>query len=418
MRRPLIVHIHVPKTAGSSFRTLLQERFGSDHANLYVDDTYFVYGESYLEEFVSGRPSLCSISSHFIRTFPPRIAGRTVLYVTFLRHPVERFISYLTYARKYFHEIPDVGLLACLPPRAPELPLREMANWVLSRDVPFSENENYQVNFFARYHFRNIHSEDDDELYRASRLLLAKTHLQQFFFTGIAERMDESCERLAQLGNDLDIEMPHGPVGVENVSNEYRDDLEWINASDEVGARLLASMAEDQKLYEWSLARFERTRAEKVGPTDRSIPIGRRPPAPPLLTQLFWRSANQDFSESQSVQQHWVVGSDDAPYRLKLPRFDRVPVQFRLDLTDRPIILRVSRISLLNESGVEVWRMRLQTPPGQLCMAGITLIANASTGGILARIEDSDPMLLLPVEADALARLNMGGAIEIVMSAV
>jgi hypothetical protein len=268
MRPPLIVHLHLPKTAGSSFRTLLERRFGPDHANLYVDDTHWVYSESFLAEFISSRPSLRSISSHFIRTFPSRIAGREVLYVTFLRDPVEQFISYLTYTRKYYNQIVDKGLLACLPPQAPDMPLSEVANWVLSKDVPFGEN--YNVNFFAKYHFRSIHSEHDAAIYRASRLPLAKTLLQQFFLTGITERMDESIGRLEQLGSEFEIEVPHGPIAVENVSREHRDGLEWIKPSDEVGARLLSSVAEDRELYEWATARFEQGLAEKAGPANFS----------------------------------------------------------------------------------------------------------------------------------------------------
>lgn len=411
MRPPLIVHVHVPKSAGSSFRTLLQRRFGPDHANLYVDDTHFVYGESYLEEFISSRPSLRSISSHFIRTFPPRIAGREILYITFLRRPVEQFLSYLTYTRKHFYRIVDEGLLACLPPRAADLTLREMARWVLSRKVPFGEN--YVVNFFAEYHFRSIHPAHDDALYRATRLPLAKTMLQQFFFTGITERMDESIERLEQLGNYFDVEVPHGPIALENVSGEHRDDLAWIDASDEVGARLLASVVEDRELYEWGLARFEhvrfeQARAEKAGPPARSNPkeCGG---APYLITQLYWSFADESFNQSQVVRRRWFVRSDDSPHRLDLPRFDRPPARLKLVLADRPIALRVSGISLLDIDDREVWRMRFEIPPERLSMAGIKLAADESIGGILATIEDSNPSILLPVETEALARLIREG---------
>src|SRR5215831_16761274 len=155
MQAPLIAHIHVPKTAGTSFRSMLENRFGSNHGNLYVDDTFFVYPETEVEAFVAARPGLRSLSSHFIRTYPPRIARREVLYVTFLRKPVEQFISYLTYTKKHHDKIPDPGLLECLPQGAAEMPLREIARWVLTHPkVPF--HENYLVNYFAECHYSNL----------------------------------------------------------------------------------------------------------------------------------------------------------------------------------------------------------------------------------------------------------------------
>ncbi len=418
MKTPLIVHVHVPKTAGCSFRTLLQKRFGQNHANLYWDNKPFEYTESYLDEFVSSRPSLRSLSSHFVQTFPPRIAGREALYITFLRKPVEQFISYLTYTRKHFDKIPDKELLESVPPDVPDLSLRDFASWILShRRIPFRQNN--QVNFFAQTTFRRTwcECEDDYALYCGSRLLLAKVLLDRFFFVGIAERMDESIERLEWLGDQFDIDVPEGPIGVENVSNEYRDDLAWINTSDDVGARLLASVAEDQDLYDWNLARFEQTRTEKVGAADYLSGI-RRATEPPVLTQLFWSLAGEDFSESQSVGQRWVIGSGDSLYRLEMPRFERPPTQFRLDLADRPINLRVSRISLLDTSGTEIWRMRLDAAAERLVMAGMKCLVDEATGGIRVEIEDWDPAILLPVDADALARLDTPRAVEIVMSAL
>jgi hypothetical protein len=254
-QKPLIVHIHVPKTAGTSFRRLLEKRFGTDHANLYVDDTFFVYDKAYLEEFIGARPSLRSISSHFIRTFSSSLAGREALYVTFLRNPIEQFISYLTYTRKHYGKISDEKLLGCLPPHASSEPLREVARWILSqdRDIPFREN--YNVNYFARFMFDKGQHPDGDR-YRAERLGLAITTLKSFFFVGLTEAMNESQLMLESLGDRSGIEVANGSIGVENVSRDYRDGLEWTDPADEVGAMMRRSMLEDQALYAWACERF------------------------------------------------------------------------------------------------------------------------------------------------------------------
>ncbi len=149
---PLLAHIHVPKCAGTSFRVLLERYFGPRHVRLYMDDTYFVYGEEALRNCLLRDPLPRAFSSHHVRTFPSRLGGREMLYVTFLRDPVEQFVSYMTHVRKHYSGITSRTLLESLPPNAPQLTLREFAHWLLTqdRDIPFRENHN-GVNFFARH---------------------------------------------------------------------------------------------------------------------------------------------------------------------------------------------------------------------------------------------------------------------------
>jgi hypothetical protein len=408
MRAPLIAHIHVPKTAGTSFRSMLEDQFGPDHANLYVDDTFFVYSDSEIESFVSARPRLRSLSSHFIRTYPPRIAGREVLYVTFLRNPVEQFISYLTYTKKFHTKIPDQGLLSSLPERAWEMPLREIARWVLSHPgVPF--NENYLVNYFAQHHYKHIAGAAGEQEYRSARLAIAQRILASFFFTGITERMDESVRRFQTMGANYGIDVPAGAVQVENVSREFRDDLQWINPDDEVGARLIASVAEDQKLYNWAVARFDNrpsaTKSGRQGTVVKDFSF---------TTQVFWRFDGGSFSEAQSVMRNWAVGPEADRYLIRLPRFETAPAQIRLDLTDGPALLRLSSLALLSDSGAPLWNLD-DRGPGRPLMAGMSITAGAPGTGILVRIEDGDAAMLLPLDAAILEGLTAGAALEIVM---
>jgi hypothetical protein len=412
MKVPVVAHIHVPKTAGTSFRTLLENRFGADHSNLYVDDTYFVYSESEIEAHIAERPSLRSLSSHFIRTYPARLAGREMLYVTFLRNPVEMFLSYLTYTKKFHDKIPDLGQLDALPASASEMTLREIARWILSqqRDVPFREN--YLVNYFARYAFSSIHGGSDYELYRECRLVLAQAVLSQFFSVGITERMDESVREIEASGEQSGIEVPRGPILKENVSSEFRDDLRWIDPSDEVGAMLLGSLAEDLKLYAWAVERFDRRAAEKI-----SAPLSRAAASPRFVTQLFWRFEDGGFSEEQSVQRHWTAGPGGSRLRIRLPRLDRTPAQMRLDLTDSPMLLRVSGISFVNSAGERIWRMDLDMPE-QVQMAGMTIAPAGPGRGVLVTVENQDPAILLPIDGDSLQKLSAGASLEVSMCGI
>jgi len=243
---PALVHIHVPKCAGTSFRVMLEAAFGSRHVGLYVNDTYFVYDEADLRSYVRQEARLHGFSSHHVRTFPQWLGGRRMLYVTFLRDPIQQFISYMTHIQKHYGTITSQSLLEAVPANAPQLTQREFARWLLTsrRDIPFRENHN--VNFFTR------HSAPD----AADRLAAAKAQLSEFFFVGITERMEESVQKLASLARESGVEFPSGHIPFANTSADYRGDLGWIRADDEVGALLLRSVEQDRQLYDWAAARL------------------------------------------------------------------------------------------------------------------------------------------------------------------
>ena len=243
---PVLAHIHVPKCAGTSFRVLLETYFGPRHLGLYVNDTYFVYGDEALRSYLLQGPELQGFSSHHVRRFPHWLAGREMLYVTFLRDPIQQFVSYMTHVKKHYAEITSASLLAAVPPDAPQLTLREFARWLLTqdRDIPFRENHN--VNFFARH---SAPAAPD-------RLEAAKTALEGFFFVGITERMEESVNKLRALARAAGLDFPPGSPPVENTSADYRDDLGWLHPGDEVGSMLLRSVEQDRQLYDWAAARI------------------------------------------------------------------------------------------------------------------------------------------------------------------
>jgi len=243
---PVLAHIHVPKCAGTSFRVLLERYFGPRHLSLYVNDTYFVYGDEALRSYLLGDPEIRGFSSHHVRVFPHWLAGRELLYVTFLRDPIQQFVSYMTHIQKQYSTITSESLLKAVPPDAPQLTLREFARWLLTqdRDIPFRENHN--VNFFASHSAPAV----------SDRLEEAKTALEKFFFVGITERMAESVSKLRALAQAAGLDFPPGPMPIENTSADYRDDLSWINPDDEVGALLLRSVEKDRQLYDWAVARL------------------------------------------------------------------------------------------------------------------------------------------------------------------
>ncbi|MGA2588354.1 MAG: sulfotransferase family 2 domain-containing protein [Bryobacteraceae bacterium] len=262
---PVLAHIHVPKCAGTSFRYLFENYFGSAHLRLYVNDTYFVYTEDALRHYLLAAPESRAFSSHHVRTYPRWLAGREMLYITFLRDPIQQFVSYMTHIKKHYAGITSKSLLAAVPPDAPKLTLREFASWLLThdRDIPFRENHN--VNFFARHTST-----------AADSLEAAKSALAGFFFVGITERMDESMRKLRSLAHAAGLDFPPDPLSFENTSNDYRDDLSWINPADQVGAKLLRSVEKDQQLYRWAAKRLDEDLWPGYRPKNRlELSVGR-----------------------------------------------------------------------------------------------------------------------------------------------
>jgi hypothetical protein len=260
---PLLAHIHVPKTAGSSFRKVLAERYGAAHLHLYYDNsTTFVYETAALADLVRP-PAVQAFSSHFVRRFPPILSGRRVHYVSFARDPIQQFISYITYTRKHYLAIKDTVLISHLPPGMPDLTVRECAKWILDGpDGQFRNfQENYNTNFFARYVLLDSRGLNyHDPKYRAARLATARQVLSRFLLVGLSDRMDETFALLRAKAEMVGIPLPNVTIPVENVTSAERESLDWIHADDEVGRKLLSSVEEDTHLFNWSVARFESMR--------------------------------------------------------------------------------------------------------------------------------------------------------------
>ncbi len=260
LNSPILAHIHLPKCAGMSFNRLLENGFGHRFLRLYVDDTFYLYSQAELIEHVAD-PAVAAIASHFIREFPPSLAGRDLLYVTFLRDPVQQILSYITYCRKHYAAISigDANLTASLPPHMSALSLREAAQWILTRKQRINFGENYATNYFAELAYQSRYGSGAvaSRSYRHERLGIVQQILRRFFFVGISERMERSVQLLRALAQGYGVEFPDGSITVENTSYETRDDLTWLHPDDQVGSLLLRSVKEDRKLYDWACRRFD-----------------------------------------------------------------------------------------------------------------------------------------------------------------
>jgi hypothetical protein len=214
----VVISVHIPKCAGTSFRHVLQR--------LYGERLWLNYEACFSREqarHAAVPENVACIHGHFLAdTFNDRIAARRL--ITWVRHPVERLVS------NYYHFLrsPDLRDDSCRQLLERELSLREFAELEWSQNV------------MSRY--------------------LAGCPLDAFAFIGVAERFHASLGLFgATVGHAVSGPPPRVNVNPSRPAGRYalpegeRDYLLWLNDADFVlyqsaVARLEAAVAADPRL--------------------------------------------------------------------------------------------------------------------------------------------------------------------------
>jgi hypothetical protein len=262
--KPLIVHVHVPKTAGTSLNTLLGLWFGPRHSNLYHPQPNHWYSEAELNEYVAARPEMISLSSHSIRLFPPLIADRPVFYYCFLREPLDLLVSTFTYLKKNYHNLSPEHR-ARLPLETPTMDLRDLISYRLGRDQGERFPGNWLNRFFAEPSFvakrqwlgtaKPDSAEEAAEFARVC-LPISMTSLDRFLFVGLTERFEEGVNQLRDRLGAMGISTGGQPVPKENISKELRSDESWIRSGEGLGPRIQEALRLDIPLYRYGAGLF------------------------------------------------------------------------------------------------------------------------------------------------------------------
>jgi hypothetical protein len=202
----MLVSVHIPKCAGTSFRHILREVY--DGALWLNYGTIFVRSQARASLIPSG--TVCIHGHFFADAFDDVLPDRRL--ITWLRHPVERVIS------NYFHFLrsPDMRDDCCRLLHERNLSLVKFAELDWMRD-------------------------------EATHYLSGKS-LDDFEFVGIAERFSESLELLAaQIGWRSAIPMRRDNVNPDRVTDRY-----VISARDY--EKIAALNAADMEMYNIAVA--------------------------------------------------------------------------------------------------------------------------------------------------------------------
>jgi hypothetical protein len=174
-RRPLLLHYHLFKNAGTSVDAMLAENFGDRWAAREFDAP----ARAPLREYLIAHPDLDAFSSHTAPLPPPRLPGREVFPLLFLRHPLLRLRSAWLFERR--QELDEEG------PRLARA--HDFAGYVRAR---LGWRGDRQARDFQASRLARGTAGPGDELTRA-RATLAKLP-----FVGLVEAYDASLARLTE----------------------------------------------------------------------------------------------------------------------------------------------------------------------------------------------------------------------------
>jgi hypothetical protein len=172
-----IIFLHIPKTAGTSLRLIIEQEYQpEDCLFLY----YPVYDEITIAEIQLQLSKAKVLYGHL--TFGVHeLFNITGKYITFLRHPIDRVISFYKYSASdldspYYAHIQN------------GLSLVEM----LQQEITIQTN-NHMTRILANYW-------QEDRLDDSQYVDKALENLNNFYYVGLLEKFNESIE---QLGNKL-----------------------------------------------------------------------------------------------------------------------------------------------------------------------------------------------------------------------
>ena len=244
---------------GTTVSAGLRKSFDLFHFHHWHPDPFYILTSEVLENVLGVIPTLKSITSHHLRSFPLSINGRPTFLITFLRKPEDTFISQLKHVQRHFASLPK-EVRVFWPPNTPQLGLRELA-WQFLERVTASQDFCPQTRFLCNSYAAGQFGLSDGNQYGLDSYEMAQLILNEFHFVGIVEEMKKSLEvladRLLQCGVrvyfDLNLKLNTG---------DGHSRPAWLTPEDEVGRRVLAASENDRRLHQLFLQDLLRAHSE------------------------------------------------------------------------------------------------------------------------------------------------------------
>jgi len=210
--RPIFIHVHVPKSGGTSLNKLLCAWFNGRMEWINFPDPKRILTQNEMEDFVRQNRNIDCITSHHVRLFPPVIAGRPALYLTFLRQPADYCISSARHAIQMQREM-TAEQRALQPANLQELSVvGVIQHWIAEEEKDIFVGADFSRIFFeatvARLGIdrtKRVLPKEEQESIRNLAQAIAITQLEHFFFVGDFAKFSSEVRRLAALLQTLGI---------------------------------------------------------------------------------------------------------------------------------------------------------------------------------------------------------------------
>lgn len=200
--RPVIVHCHIFKNAGSTFDWSLRNNFGDCFLE-YRERRAMPLGGEGLARIIAAHPEVRAISGHSVSLPLAPVPGHRLLPALFIRHPIERAYSIYTFERHQSEDTRGARM-------ARKLTFSEYVSWRLEPENP-AVLRNYQTRFCAGILGRAKFPVTDAN-FRAALELLDSVQL-----LGVVDNYDCSMvvfeHHLAQQGMSVNLAYVHQNAG-------------------------------------------------------------------------------------------------------------------------------------------------------------------------------------------------------------
>lgn len=250
---PLLIHYHIFKNAGTSFRACLTEALGDQALAGYdTPSSGGFISRRDLARFARRHPHLAVIASHQAAPPAPRIAGRQVLSSILIRDPIARIRSMYAFEKR--QEAQSKGAL-----KAKQLAFREYVQWRLEETPAVLSN--FQVLFCTRTSLDQMMVPEAEQLHQAI------ANLDTITIVGTVERYGEwlslAQKVLTGLNSELNLPLRYLNVTGEKERSQARI-LEHLveELGEELALELLRRNELDMALHQVADALLTRRLAE------------------------------------------------------------------------------------------------------------------------------------------------------------
>lgn len=185
-KKPVCIHFHIFKNAGSTLDEALKKNFSNKHLTMdeQAKKASDIFSWEQVLSFLNNHKDVKSFSSHIIRFPLPESNHFHFLPIVFIRHPIDRIFSIYSFNRRRQDSRDDPGVKMCKTKN-----ISEFIEWGLKNRV-YSVLKNFQTRFLSRdnYEEPKINFEDYN---------LAVKRLKNCTVIGVVDRLDESlvlCE--------------------------------------------------------------------------------------------------------------------------------------------------------------------------------------------------------------------------------